>query len=112
MGVPSSSKRNRWLARQASECQRNSSRIASIIARGQTGALYDRRVVLSSRDDDVFIKESRGRTAKSDSCGDETLSGDQFKSRSLLAPICAGVGLDVISGTSNTSFRNLCRCVA
>ena len=56
MGVPSSSKRNRWLARQASECQRNSSRIASIIARGQTGALYDRHVVLSSRDDDVFIK--------------------------------------------------------
>lgn len=56
LGVPSSSKRNRWLARQASECQRNSSRIASIIARGQTGAMYDRRVVLSSRDDDVFIK--------------------------------------------------------
>lgn len=56
MGVPSSSKRNRWLARQASECQRSASRIASVIARGHTGALYDRRVVLSSRNDDVFIK--------------------------------------------------------
>lgn len=57
IGMPSSSKRNRWLARQASECQRIASRAASMIARGQTGALYGRRVVLSSRDDDIFNEQ-------------------------------------------------------